>query len=84
MMTLAAFGFNQPFFFTLLGIAVILLFTMALVGDADESEHYCDADDDSPDEIITTARKQLHLVGKRSTERTHLKKHNVTDRKSVV
>uniref|UniRef100_A0A183CFT0 Secreted protein n=1 Tax=Globodera pallida TaxID=36090 RepID=A0A183CFT0_GLOPA len=45
---LAVFGFNQPFFFTLIGIILVLLLTLALVGTDQPAN-----DDDSGDDLCS-------------------------------
>lgn len=82
-MILSAFGFNQPFFFTLIGIILILLLTLALVGDANEDECKYSYDSDfqfGPDAIVlNTPRTQFHLIRKKSYEKVLIKQPGEDD-----
>ncbi|KAL3121197.1 hypothetical protein niasHT_006226 [Heterodera trifolii] len=68
---LSVFGFNQPFFFTLIGIILVLLLTLALVGSDQSSDDENDTifcgNDDRPEVTIggILSRRSTGLLNRR-------------------
>ncbi|KAI1716446.1 hypothetical protein DdX_07501 [Ditylenchus destructor] len=68
---LSTFGFNQPFFFTLIGIILMLMLTLALVSDPPPGEevyeHECESATHNAPSMSFQNQSQYRLMKKNSS-----------------